>query len=143
MNPVTPTLSVAVNAAIGTVSDAEVEAIVNAVTTGAVTSIGESTIKFCAFDVPPPGAGFDIVTVEVPTVLKSPDGITAVSCVEEANVVARALPLNSTVDAATKFVPFTVSVNCGSFCVAEVGVIEIVVGSKFEIVAVVVGCVSA
>src|SRR5205809_972490 len=52
----------------------------------------------------------------------------AVSCVEETNVVVSAAPFQFTVEPETKFLPFTVSVNCGPPAPMQVGLIEETVG---------------
>ncbi len=54
--------------------------------------------------------------------------IAACSCVLETNVVVRALPLNCTTDAGTKFVPVKVIVNAALPATAEPGVIWAIVG---------------
>lgn len=56
--------------------------------------------------------------------------IVAVTCVEDAKVVVRALPLKLTTEFETKFVPFTVRVNEVPPAVTEVGEIEVVVGAE-------------
>ena len=53
---------------------------------------------------------------------------------EETNVVASVFPFHFTVDVETKFVPFTVNVNCAPPAVAQVGLIELVVGTGLLIV---------
>lgn len=60
---------------------------------------------------PPPGAGVVTVTSTLPADATSAAGIAAEILVALTNVVASALPLKFTTDFATKFVPFTVSVN--------------------------------
>src|SRR5207302_10332826 len=77
-------------------------------------------VKVCGLDVPPPGAGLKTVTGAVPAVAMSAAEITAVSCVAEAYVVVRLAPFHRTTEAVTKFVPVTVSVNCGPPATAEV-----------------------
>jgi hypothetical protein len=72
-------------------------------------------------DVPPPGAGFVTVTLNVPAVAMSPTVIAAVSCVAFTNVVALAAPLKFTIELETKPVPFTVNENAGPPAVALVG----------------------
>jgi hypothetical protein len=65
--------------------------------------------------------------------------MVAVSVELETNVVALVALLNFTIDDATKFVPFTVSVNCEPPSVVAVGEILVVVGIGFVMLAVVVG----
>jgi len=101
-----------------------------------VVGTGFRTVKVCAFEVPPPGAGFTTVTEFVPAFAMSVLVIVAVSCAAETKTVDLATPFQSTVDEATKFVPFTVSVKSELPAVVEVGVIEVVVGTGFVIVKV-------
>jgi hypothetical protein len=77
-------------------------------------------------DVPP--QGFTTVIEGVPVVAMSDAGTVAVSCVEETNVVASAVAFQFTVEVETKFVPFTVKVNCGPPAAAQVGLSEPIVG---------------
>jgi hypothetical protein len=56
-------------------------------------------------------------------------GTVAVSCTEETNVVARLEPFHRTTELLTKFVPFTVKVNCGDPARHEFGLIEVIVGT--------------
>jgi hypothetical protein len=88
-----------------------------------------ATVNVCAFDVPPPGLGFTTVTDAVPGVAILAAGTGAVSCVDETNVVVSAVPFQFTVEVETKFVPFTVKVNCKPPAVAQVGLVEVVVGT--------------
>ena len=93
-----------------------------------------TTVNVCALDVPPPGPGFTTVTEAVPGVAIRAAVTVAVSCVEETYVVASAVAFHFTVEVETKFVPFTVKVNCGPPAVAQVGLIEVVVGTGLLIV---------
>jgi len=68
------------------------------------------------------------VTDAVPAVAIREAGTVAVSCVDETNVVASAVPFHFTVEVEIKFVPFTVKVNCGPPAVAQVGLSELIVG---------------
>jgi hypothetical protein len=72
--------------------------------------------------------GLTTVIEAVPAVAIREAGTVAVSCVEETNVVASAVAFHFTVEVAAKFVPFTVKVNCGPPAVAQVGLIELMVG---------------
>ena len=87
-----------------------------------VSSIGNVT----AFDVPPHGLTTVIETV--PGLAMREAATVAVSCVEETNVVVSAAPFQFTIEVETKFVPFTVRVNCGSPAAAQVGLIELMAG---------------
>src|SRR5256885_376417 len=64
----------------------------------------------------------------VPGVAMSEAGTVAVSCFELTKVVTSGLPFQFTVVPETKLVPFTVSVNPGPPAVAQVGLIELIVG---------------
>jgi hypothetical protein len=54
--------------------------------------------------------------------------------VEETNVVTSEVAFHFTVDVGTKFVPFTVKVSCAPPAVAQIGLIELVVGVGLLIV---------
>ena len=99
-----------------------------------VVGAGLLIVSVCEFDVPPPGAEFTTVIEAVPAVAISEARIVAVSVVLEMNVVARPEPLKSTVDEATKFVPFTVRVKSEPPASVEVGEMLVVVGTGFRIV---------
>src|SRR5438477_23090 len=86
-------------------------------------------LKVTALDVPPPGAGFTTVMDAVPALAIRAAGTVAVSCVALTYVVVSGLPFQFTVEPETKLVPFTVSVNCAPPAVAEVGLIEVIVGT--------------
>src|SRR4029077_16808417 len=89
-------------------------------------------VKVCALDVPP-----HVVTpvIEaVPQVAMRAAGTVAVSCVAETKVVASGLPFQFTVEPETKLVPLTVSVNCGPPAVAQVGLIELIVGAALMVI---------
>jgi len=70
----------------------------------------------------------------VPAVAMRAAGTVAVSCVEETNVVASAVPLHLTVEPETKLVPFTVSVNCEPPAVVQVGLSELTVGTALMVI---------
>ena len=91
-------------------------------------------VNVCAFDVPPPGLGFTTVTEAGPAVAMSGAGTVAVSCVEETNVVVREVPPQRTVEVETKFVPVTVNVKPVLPAVTQLGLIEVVVGSRLLMV---------
>ena len=94
-----------------------------------VVGTGLLIVNVCGFDVPPPGAGFTTVTDAVPAFATRAAVTVAVSCVEETNVVVKAVPFQRTDEVATKLVPFTVRVNCGDPARHELGLIELVVGT--------------
>jgi len=83
-------------------------------------------------DVPP--QGFTTVIEAVPAVAMREAGTAAVSCVEETNVVASAVAFHFTVEVETKFVPFTVKVNCGPPAAAQVGLSELMVGAALIVI---------
>lgn len=87
------------------------------------------TVNVCALEVPPPGAGFVTVMLNVSAVARSVVGIAAVTCVALMKVVARAEPLKFTVEVETKFVPFTVSVKAASVTDLLAGEMLVVVGA--------------
>jgi hypothetical protein len=87
------------------------------------------TVKLTLLEVPPPGAGFVTVTAGVPAVAMSDARMPAVSCVALTKVVVLAAPAKLTVEAFTKFVPFTVSVNAGPPAAALVGESVVIVGT--------------
>jgi hypothetical protein len=99
-----------------------------------IVGTGLLMVKVCAFDVPPPGAGFTTVTEAVPAFATRAAVTVAVSCVEETNVVVKAVPFQRTDEVATKLVPFTVRVNCGDPAKHELGLIEVIVGTGLLIV---------
>jgi hypothetical protein len=83
-------------------------------------------------DVPP--QGFTTVIEAVPAVAMREAGTVAVSCVEETNVVASAVAFHFAVEVETKFVPFTVKVNCGPPAAAQVGLSERMVGAALIVI---------
>jgi hypothetical protein len=97
---------------------------------------GAAIVNVCAFEVPPPGVGFTTVIAAVPAVATREAGTAAVSCVEETNVVVSAVPFHLTVEVETNRVPFTVNVNPLPPAMAQVGLIEVVVGTGLLIVKV-------
>jgi hypothetical protein len=86
-------------------------------------------VSVAGVDVAPEHVEFTTVMEAVPALAMRMAGTTAVSCVAETNVVASADPFQFTVDVETKFVPFTVSVNCEPPGVTQVGLIELIVGA--------------
>jgi hypothetical protein len=85
-------------------------------------------VSVTAVDVPPEHVGFTTVIDAVPGLAMRMAGTVAVTCVEETNDVVSGEPFQFTVEVETKFVPFTVNVNCGPPGVTQVGSIELIVG---------------
>ena len=83
---------------------------------------------------PPQELGFTTVIGAVPAVAMSDAGTVAVTCVEDTNVVASGIPFQFTVEVETKFVPFTVNVNCAPPAVAQVGLSELIVGRALIVI---------
>lgn len=65
-------------------------------------------LKGRADDLPPPGIGFSTEIEAHPSVVRSAAGTVADSCVLVTKLVARGVPLNSTVESLLKPDPFTV-----------------------------------
>lgn len=86
------------------------------------------TVKVWEVEVPPPGAGLNTATEEVPAVAISLAGTMAVSLEELTKVVVESRPLNFTTESVTKLAPFAVKVNSGSPTTLETGSIESRVG---------------
>jgi hypothetical protein len=85
-------------------------------------------MKLTAFDVAPPG--FVTVRLKLPAVAIAEAGIAAASCVALKKVVVRTFPLKLTLDAPTKFVPFTVSAKAVPPAVALAGDTLVIVGGN-------------
>jgi hypothetical protein len=85
-----------------------------------------STGNVIAFEVAP--HGLTTVIGNVPRAVMRLAATVAVSCVEETNVVGSGLPFQFTIEVETKFVPFTVNVNCVSPALAHVGLRELIEG---------------
>src|ERR1700677_3718552 len=83
-------------------------------------------------EAPPPGAGFITFTNSVPSKAVSTAGTAAVNCVELTKLVASADPPTSTVEAATKFVPLTVSVRAAPPTAALFGERPVMIGTGFD-----------
>jgi len=98
-----------------------------------VFDAGALMVKTRLPDVPPPGVGFMTATLDVPAVVRSADGTTAVSAVDETNVVTRSVPFHCATDVPTKFVPSMVSVRSECPAMVEVGLIETSVGTGFAV----------
>src|SRR5438093_10787176 len=91
-------------------------------------------VRVCGFDVPPPGGALTPVTCGVPATGTSAAATVTVSCVADTYVVERAVPFQRTTEPATKFVPVTVSVNCGAPAWIRLGLSPVVAGTGFVIV---------
>jgi hypothetical protein len=63
-----------------------------------LTATTISTVRFTAFEVPPPGLGVTTVTAKLPALASCAAGTTAVNCVELPKVVVSAVPFNRTLD---------------------------------------------
>jgi hypothetical protein len=79
--------------------------------------------------VPPPGAGFVTVTLNVPAEAISAAVMAAVICVAFTNVVVAAVPLKFTTDVELRFVPLTVSINPAPPANALDGERDVIVGT--------------
>lgn len=98
--------------------------------------MGLFTVNVCAPEVPPPGAGFTTVMDNVPPTVILDDGTVMLTEELEINVVVKGTPFISMVDEPMKLVPVTVRVKFGPPAMVEVGLIEVVVGTGFETVTV-------
>jgi hypothetical protein len=87
------------------------------------------TVNVREFDAPPPGVPLNTLTDAVPADAMSAAGIDAVSCVAETNVVVRLAPFQRTTEPATKFEPFTVSVNAAPPAVVVDGERDVTAGT--------------
>ena len=87
------------------------------------------TVNVCALEVPPPGAEFVTVMLNVPAVVKSLAGMEAVTWVALTKLVVRGEPLKFTIESVTKLVPFTVNVKAASPTFLLVGEMLVVVGT--------------
>jgi hypothetical protein len=91
-------------------------------------------VNVCVEDGPPPGGLLNTTTDAVPPEEILEAGTDAVSEVALTNVVVSGLPFHSTTELATKFVPAIVSVNAAPPASAEVGEIDVSVGTGSLIV---------
>jgi hypothetical protein len=85
--------------------------------------------KVTAPEVPPPGVGFETVTLVVPVLDISVAGTCAVICVALTNVVVSAVPFQLTVAPETNPVPVAVSVKAAPPTVVLVGETDVNVGT--------------
>ena len=94
---------------------------------------GSSTLKDSVFDVPPPGVGLVTDTSTGPTIVIPDDGMAAVNCEALTKIVGSATPPKFTVEAETKLLPFTVSVNDPLPETALTGEMEFMAGTRFPL----------
>ena len=94
-----------------------------------IVGTGFVTINVVDEDVPPPGAGFTTVIVVVAADVTFAAGTIAVICVDVTYVVVNDVPFQFTVELGTKFVPFTVNVNCDAPLCVLVGETDVNVGA--------------
>ena len=101
-----------------------------------VVGPGLLIVNVAELEVPPPGAGLTTVTDAVPPVATFAAGTTAVSLIEDTNVVTNDEPFHLTVELDTKLVPLMVRVNWALPAAVEVGLIDVMVGTGLLIVRV-------
>jgi len=94
-----------------------------------VVGTGLLIAKARAFEVPPPGAGVNTVTDEVPAVAMSAAVIWAVSWVADTYVVVRLVPFHWTVELDAKLLPLTVSVKAVPPAVPDEGLRLVIAGT--------------
>src|SRR2546421_117816 len=92
------------------------------------------TVKACAAEAPPPGAGVTTVTCGVPAAATSAAATAAVICVALTKTVVRAAPFQRTLEPVTKLVPLTVSVDAAPPTPALEGESDASVGTGLVIV---------
>src|SRR6516162_6195027 len=85
-----------------------------------------------AGEVPPFAAGLATAMLAAPTAEMSTDVRAACSSVDETKAVVKAVPLNCTTDAGTKFVPGTVKLGGAPRVTAELGFKSEIVGPTTE-----------
>lgn len=85
---------------------------------GVVTAVA---LKISELEVPPPGSGLTTFTADWLVITTSEEGITAINWVELTKVVGRLIPLNLTMDPATKLLPLTVKVKAALPAIIEAG----------------------
>src|SRR5436190_2004080 len=90
-------------------------------------------VSVAGVDVAPEHVGFTTVIEAVPVLAMRMAGTVAVSCVAETNVVVSVVPFHFTIEVETKFVPFTVNVNCVPPAVAQLGLSEPIVGTALMV----------
>lgn len=90
---------------------------------------GLSTSNANAVELPPAGGGLVTDICSVPALATSPALSVACSVVEFEKAVVRALPLTTTTDPVTKFLPEMVSVSAGPPAAADLGEIPVISGT--------------
>src|ERR1700690_1760421 len=95
------------------------------------TTTPVAMVKVAGFELPPPGAGLNTVTVAVPTVAKSDAEIWAVTWLLLTNAVERLLPFHCTTEVGTKFDPFTIRVNPSEPAAVMAGDRDAIVGTGY------------
>ena len=90
--------------------------------------------KDILFEVPPPGAGLNTITVANPGVDTSAAAIGTCSCVPFTYVVVRLVPLQYTTDPLTNPVPFTVRVKAAVPAMTDEGDSELINGAGLDTV---------
>jgi hypothetical protein len=93
--------------------------------------LGFVTVNATEPDVPPPGDGFVTVMLPIAPAARFPDGITAVSCVPETNVVFKACPFRFATESETKPLPEIVTVVSDAPAATEFGLIFVTLGTGF------------
>ena len=93
---------------------------------------GFEIVKVDADDVPPPGVGLNTVTLAVPGVSTSDDCTVAVSCVVLIKDVTRERLFHFIIEPEIKLVPVIEIVNEASPTIAEVGEIDVTIGTGLE-----------
>lgn len=83
--------------------------------------VGVVMVKGTGFELPPPGPGLTTVTMAEAGVDTFAAGTTAVNFPALTNVVARAVPFQSTVDPETNPAPWMVNENCDAPGVTAAG----------------------
>jgi hypothetical protein len=97
------------------------------------------TVNETLFEVPPPGAPLNTVTVLVPDEAMSAAVMLAVSCVPLTKLVVLLDPFHRTVEPFTKPVPFTVSEKAGPPAVPDAGERVVNAGTGLPVTGVLVG----
>ena len=100
-----------------------------------IAGVGLLMANAAPADVPPPGAGFTIVTVAVPAVARSVAEIAAVTWFKLTSDVNRLAPFHCTCDAALNPLPVTVSVIAPEPALEDAGSTEAMAGTGFELIA--------